>query len=70
MKYVNSLEPYGTNSTMFTSCCGVAICDDQSCCPVCKEKVIGADAKTPHERNRIRWNYATSHWDRRKLYKY
>jgi len=29
----------GTNSTFFTSCCHVAICDDQEVCPVCKEKV-------------------------------
>ncbi len=52
------LYPSGTNSTMFTECCSVAICDDQSCCPVCKRKVIGHDASTSHERGLIRWRYA------------
>ena len=28
-----------TNSTLFTDCCGVAICDDQSRCPKCGEEV-------------------------------
>lgn len=28
-----------TNSTHFTTCCKVAICDDQQKCPVCKEDV-------------------------------
>ena len=48
----------GTNSTMFTDCCGVAICEDQAKCPVCDKEVIGCDAETPHERGRIRWDYA------------
>lgn len=30
-----ALFPQGTNSTMFTNCCEVAICDDQSNCPRC-----------------------------------
>jgi hypothetical protein len=25
------------NSTMFTTCCSVAICDDQEACPQCKQ---------------------------------
>lgn len=29
----------GTNSTMFTTCCGVAICDDERHCPSCGEEV-------------------------------
>ena len=29
-----------TNSTMFTTCCGVAVCDDQANCPDCGEEVI------------------------------
>ena len=29
-----------TNSTMFTTCCQVAICDDQQKCPRCKELVF------------------------------
>ena len=28
-----------TNSTMFTTCCRVAICDDQQKCPRCKKYV-------------------------------
>ena len=28
-----------TNSTMFTTCCGVAICDDQAACPRCGEDI-------------------------------
>ena len=29
-----------TNSTMFTTCCRTAICDDQSHCPRCGEEVL------------------------------
>ncbi len=29
-----------TNSTKFTTCCRVAICDDQQRCPVCKKDVF------------------------------
>lgn len=29
----------GTNSTFFTTCCHVAICDDQQKCPICKQDV-------------------------------
>ena len=61
-----SLSPNGTNSTMFTSCCETAICDDERCCPKCGEEVIGADAETNHERAKIRWKYATSHWKRNR----
>ena len=28
-----------TNSTFFTTCCQVAICDDQANCPVCKREI-------------------------------
>ncbi len=66
---VNSLQPRGTNSTMFTQCCNTAICDSESQCPACGQKVIGSDAETNHERNRIRWNYATSHWNRKTFKK-
>ncbi len=58
------LTPSGTNSTMFTACCGVAICSDQAVCPLCRRKVVGADAKTPYERERIRWANATRFWKR------
>lgn len=52
------LYPSGTNSTMFTECCGVAICDDQPYCPVCKRKIIGWDAESRAETGMIRWKYA------------
>jgi hypothetical protein len=32
------LDSY-TNSTLFTTCCGVAICNDQDRCPACGEEV-------------------------------
>jgi len=63
---VYPLAPEGTNSTMFTSCCGTAICDSEGQCPRCKKNVIGWDAETNHDRGRIRWSYATAHWNRRK----
>ena len=66
MREILPLQPLGTNSTMFTSCCGVAICDDQLRCPVCKDKIIGANAETNHERGKIRWKNATRHWKKEK----
>jgi hypothetical protein len=39
------------NSTMFTTCCEVAICDDQSLCPRCRQEVL------PRSRNE-RWERA------------
>lgn len=61
---VMPLQPSGTNSTMFTECCEVAICSDQPFCPICKREVIGCGAESDHERGEIRWRYATSHWKR------
>ena len=58
------LMPQGTNSTMFTQCCEVAICDDQGCCPQCGRKVVGWNAKTEHARRMIRWKNATRDWKR------
>lgn len=58
------IMPQGTNSTMFTECCEVAICDDETHCPKCKRKVVGFDAESAYERGRIRWKNATSHWKR------
>ena len=29
-----------TNSTFFTNCCGVAICDDQANCPRCGKEIL------------------------------
>jgi hypothetical protein len=58
------LYPTGTNSTMFTQCCGTAICNDEPCCPSCGRKVIGWDAESDHERGKIRWRSATAAWKR------
>jgi hypothetical protein len=58
------LRPSGTNSTMFTECCEVAICDNEQLCPRCKRKVIGWDANSSHERGQIRWGNATRNWKR------
>lgn len=63
---VHRLTPQGTNSTMFTDCCDTAIRDVERACPRCGNEVIGADAKTAHERAQVRWRYATALWGRRK----
>lgn len=47
-----------TNSTMFTTCCEVAICDDQSFCPLCKEEVFPGPDNTNHQRRTMRWERA------------
>ena len=47
-----------TNSTMFTECCEVAICDDEKKCPKCGNNVLGYDAETNHKRHMIRWRHA------------
>lgn len=60
------LYPQGTNSTMFTECCEVAIRDEEGFCPYCKRKVVGWDANSSRERGRIRWANATKHWKRRE----
>lgn len=67
---IMEVYPQGTNSTMFTECCQTAICDDETKCPKCGRRVVGADAETPHKRGRIRWDYATSHWNRSKCNKH
>lgn len=46
-----------TNSTMFTTCCHVAICDDERRCPVCDEEVHPV-GKTSHETGTLRWGVA------------
>ena len=40
-----------TNSTLFTTCCGVAISNDDDACPRCGEEVFPISA-------RERWDYA------------
>ena len=59
------LRPSGTNSTMFTVCCEVAICDYETKCPVCKRLVVGHDEPTDHRRGLARWRNATNHWNRK-----
>lgn len=62
---VIALSPKGTNSTMFTDCCGCAICDYERKCPCCGSLIIGHDAETEHERGLIRWRAATACWKKR-----
>jgi hypothetical protein len=52
------LYPSGTNSTFFTECCGVAICDDEKRCPLCRREVIGSEIENEHERHLYRWKMA------------
>lgn len=58
------LMPQGTNSTLFTECCEVAICDDEPNCPRCGRPVIGHDLPQS-KRARLRWENATRHWKRK-----
>ncbi len=46
------------NSTIFTNCCEVAICDDQAFCPACKQEVYPGELATNHERRVSRWSMA------------
>lgn len=48
-----------TNSTMFTTCCQVAINDDQANCPVCKAEIL------PRSREG-RWASAYAPWRRKE----
>jgi len=64
VSHIRKIYPTGTNSTMFTECCDVAICRDEKTCPLCKTPVIGYDAETDHARDRIRWRNATKNWNR------
>jgi len=57
-----ALLPQGTNSTFFTACCEVAICDHERFCPRCNRPVVGANARDDGERHTIRWKNATRYW--------
>ena len=47
-----------TNSTFFTTCCRVAICDDQQKCPACKKDVYPFDERmTDAERDEAAGGY-------------
>ena len=43
-----------TNSTLFTTCCRVAICANQECCPKCEGKIWPGTSRG----DRARWEYA------------
>jgi len=58
------LTPHGTNSTMFTDCCEVAICNGQQCCPRCGRPVVGDNEESHHRREIVRWSNATRFWKR------
>ena len=47
-----------TNSTMFTTCCECAICNDETRCPNCRALVVGHDESTDHARGLKRWRIA------------
>jgi len=49
-----------TNSTMFTTCCNVAITDREADCPVCKREV------TPHSASG-RWEAAYGPYRRKTI---
>lgn len=51
-----------TNSTFFTTCCSVAICDDQRKCPKCKEDVYPIGNYNDNEIRRLRFASATKQW--------
>ncbi len=61
---IKPLMPQGTNSTLFTDCCGTAICDDELNCPEYKRPVIGFDVENQRERFEVRWVNATRFWKR------
>lgn len=49
-------NPY--NSTLFTTCCHVAICDDQQTCPGCHKEVYPFyKGMTEHERDEAAGGY-------------
>ena len=59
------LTPRGTNSTFFTECCVVAICNDQRNCPHCNQPIVGYDEEDLHDRGIVRWKNATRRWKRK-----
>jgi len=65
---IKPIFPQGTNSTMFTACCGVAICDDEDKCRRCERWVVGR-GEPRSVKGRIRWENATRHWKRKEAEK-
>lgn len=47
-----------TNSTIFTECCDVAICNSQKRCPKCNSLIYGYDEESDHWRGVKRWKMA------------
>lgn len=48
-----------TNSTMFTNCCGTAICNNQIKCPSCGIEVYPNDPDiSDYKTGMLRWQYA------------
>lgn len=54
------------NSTLFTTCCRVAISDNETKCPKCEELVVGHDEQSEHQRHMCRWSVATKYTTWRK----
>lgn len=52
------------NSTMFTTCCEVAVCDDQNSCPRCRQDVEpkGGRARWEVAYGRIRRGGGYGNW--------
>lgn len=48
------------NSTMFTDCCGCAVCNDELKCPSCNAEVYPYDEGelNNHQRGAARWKIA------------
>jgi len=46
------------NSTMFTTCCDVAILDHQGKCPQCSEDVEPFNPESQYRTHRARWEKA------------
>lgn len=38
-----------TNSTLFSTCCGCAVCDDELVCPHCKQEIVPRSPRSRHE---------------------
>ncbi len=45
-----TVEYYGrTNSTLFTTCCGCAICANEALCPSCKKEIMPREDEYRHK---------------------
>lgn len=55
-----------TNSTMFTTCCNVAILDHQGKCPQCREDVVPFNPESEYRTRRARWEKAYGPYRRKE----